>query len=48
VTATRKGLVGWKPTGTIQPVTWNAHAWSWEAATDKASPAPAADGATAR
>lgn len=30
VTATTKGLKGWKPTGTLQPITWNAHEWEWK------------------
>lgn len=25
-----KRLQGWKPTGTLQPVTWNAHEWHWQ------------------
>ncbi|MBH1988843.1 MAG: peptide ABC transporter substrate-binding protein [Myxococcaceae bacterium] len=29
VTITKKGLKNWKPTGILQPVTWNAHEWSW-------------------
>lgn len=30
VTVTKKGLKNWKPTGTLQPITWNAHEWQWE------------------
>jgi peptide/nickel transport system substrate-binding protein len=30
VSVIRKGLKNWKPTGTLQPVTWNAHQWTWE------------------
>jgi peptide/nickel transport system substrate-binding protein len=26
---TKKGLKNWKPTGTLQAVTWNAHKWGW-------------------
>lgn len=29
VSVTKKGLKNWKPTGTLQPVTWNAFEWSW-------------------
>jgi peptide/nickel transport system substrate-binding protein len=29
VSVTRKGLRNWKPTGTLQPVGWNAHEWEW-------------------
>ncbi len=29
VSVTRKGLKNWKPTGTLQPVGWNAHEWEW-------------------
>lgn len=29
VSVTKKGLTNWKPTGTLQPVTWNAQKWSW-------------------
>ncbi len=29
VSVTKKGLKNWKPTGMLQPVTWNAHEWSW-------------------
>ena len=29
VSVTKKGLSGWSPTGTLQPVTWNAQKWSW-------------------
>jgi peptide/nickel transport system substrate-binding protein len=29
VSVTKKGLKNWKPTGTLQPVSWNAHEWSW-------------------
>lgn len=28
VSITRKGFHNWKPTGTLVPVTWNAHEWS--------------------
>lgn len=30
VSVTRKGLKNWKPTGTLQPVSWNAHEWEWK------------------
>lgn len=30
VSVTRKGLKNWKPTGTLQALTWNAHQWTWE------------------
>ena len=30
VSVTKKGLTNWKPTGTLQPVTWNAKDWSWK------------------
>ncbi len=26
---TKKGLKNWKPTGTLQPVSWNANQWTW-------------------
>jgi peptide/nickel transport system substrate-binding protein len=29
VSVTKKGLVGWKPTGTLQPLTWNVQEWTW-------------------
>lgn len=29
VSITKKGLKNWKPTGILQPVTWNSHEWSW-------------------
>lgn len=29
VSVTKKGLKNWKPTGTLQPVTWNAQQWSY-------------------
>ena len=29
VSVTRKELINWKPTGTLQPITWNAHEWRW-------------------
>ncbi|MCA9508938.1 MAG: peptide ABC transporter substrate-binding protein [Myxococcales bacterium] len=29
VSVTKKGLKNWKPTGTLQPVTWNAFMWTW-------------------
>ena len=29
VSITQKGLKNWKPTGMLQPVTWNAHEWQW-------------------
>jgi len=29
VSVTRKNLIGWKPTGMLQPVTWNAQEWAW-------------------
>lgn len=29
VSVTKKGLKNWKPTGMLQPVTWNAHQWSY-------------------
>ncbi|MES2503346.1 MAG: peptide ABC transporter substrate-binding protein [Myxococcota bacterium] len=29
VSVTKKGLKNWKPTGILQPVTWNAKDWSW-------------------
>ncbi len=29
VSVTKKGLKNWKPTGMLQPVSWNAHLWSW-------------------
>jgi peptide/nickel transport system substrate-binding protein len=29
VSLRNKALTNWKPTGTLQPVTWNAHEWSW-------------------
>jgi peptide/nickel transport system substrate-binding protein len=31
VSVTRKGLLGWRPTGTFQSVAWNAHEWAWAA-----------------
>lgn len=30
VSVARKGLKNWKPTGMLQPVTWNAYQWSFE------------------
>jgi peptide/nickel transport system substrate-binding protein len=30
VSVTQKNLKNWKPTGTAQPVTWNAHLWHWQ------------------
>lgn len=30
VSVTKKGLKNWKPTGILQPVTWNAKDWSFE------------------
>jgi peptide/nickel transport system substrate-binding protein len=30
VSVTKKGLKNWKPTGMLQPVSWNAWQWSWE------------------
>lgn len=30
VSVTKKDLKNWKPTGTLQPVTWNAHEWTWQ------------------
>ena len=30
ISVTKKGLRNWKPTGILQPVTWNAQEWSWE------------------
>ena len=29
VSITKKGLKNWKPTGILQPVTWNSQEWSW-------------------
>jgi peptide/nickel transport system substrate-binding protein len=29
ISVTKKGLKNWKPTGTLQAITWNAHDWSW-------------------
>lgn len=29
VSVTRRELENWKPTGTLQPVSWNAHRWKW-------------------
>lgn len=29
VSMTKKGLKNWKPTGILQPVTWNAQEWMW-------------------
>ncbi len=29
VSVTKKGLQNWKPTGILQPETWNAHTWRW-------------------
>ena len=29
VTITKKGLKNWKPTGILQPLSWNAYQWSW-------------------
>lgn len=29
VSVTKKGLKNWKPTGMLQPVSWNAHQWSF-------------------
>lgn len=29
VSVTKKGLKNWKPTGMLQPITWNAHEWAW-------------------
>lgn len=29
VSVTKKGLKNWKPTGMLQPITWNAHEWRW-------------------
>lgn len=29
VSVTKKGLKNWKPTGMLQPVSWNAYEWSW-------------------
>jgi peptide/nickel transport system substrate-binding protein len=29
VSVTKKGLTNWKPTGMLQPVSWNAHLWSF-------------------
>lgn len=29
VSVTKKGLKNWKPTGTLQPVSWNAYEWAW-------------------
>jgi peptide/nickel transport system substrate-binding protein len=30
VSVTAHGLKNWKPTGTLQAVTWNAHQWAWD------------------
>ena len=30
ISVTKKGLKNWKPTGTLQPVSWNANEWSWK------------------
>lgn len=30
VSVTKKGLKNWKPTGMLQPVSWNAHEWSFK------------------
>ncbi len=30
VSVTKKGLANWKPTGMLQPVTWNARQWSFK------------------
>ena len=30
VSITKKGLKNWKPTGILQPVTWNSQEWSWD------------------
>lgn len=30
VSVTKKGLANWKPTGMLQPVSWNAHEWSFK------------------
>lgn len=30
ISVTKKGLKNWKPTGILQPVTWNAQEWSWD------------------
>jgi peptide/nickel transport system substrate-binding protein len=32
VSVSKKGLKNWKPTGTLQPITWNAHQWHWDSA----------------
>ncbi|HXW53132.1 MAG TPA: peptide ABC transporter substrate-binding protein [Myxococcota bacterium] len=29
VSVTKKGLKNWQPTGMLQPISWNAHLWSW-------------------
>jgi peptide/nickel transport system substrate-binding protein len=30
VSITKKGLKNWKPTGILQPITWNSQEWSWK------------------
>lgn len=30
VSVTKKGLKNWKPTGTLEPITWNAFMWTWK------------------